>query len=123
MHNPKMTDASEQPRIKQISASQLQALRAGAAADGGPPLLLLDVRTEGEREIACIAGARHLTAQLVQELQAFPRDTPLVFQCHHGIRSQAAALHFAALGFTDISNLVGGIEAWSLQVDPSVPRY
>jgi monothiol glutaredoxin len=47
----------------------------------------------------------------------------MVFQCHHGIRSQHAANHFAALGFANLCNLVGGIEAWSALVDPSVPRY
>jgi monothiol glutaredoxin len=116
-----MTDASDNPRVQQMSALQLQALRA--SADRDPRLLLLDVRTTGERAVACIEGARHLTAELAQKLEDLPRDTPLVFQCHHGIRSQAAARHFLALGFTNVSNLVGGIEAWSLEVDPTVPRY
>jgi monothiol glutaredoxin len=113
-----MTPHTDLPHVKQITATQLQALRAS-----GTVFELLDVRTAGERAIACIAGARHLTQQTVAELQALPRDTPLVFQCHHGIRSQAAAQHFLALGFTDVSNLIGGIEAWSLDVDPEVPRY
>jgi monothiol glutaredoxin len=46
-----------------------------------------------------------------------------VFHCHHGIRSQTAAQHFSAKGFTNLCNLVGGIEAWSSLVDPSVARY
>lgn len=106
------------PHVKQITATQLQGLR-----NAGATFHLLDVRTAGERAIACIEGARHLTQQAVLDLQALPRDTPLVFQCHHGIRSQAAAQHYLGLGFTDISNLEGGIEAWSLEVDPTVPRY
>jgi monothiol glutaredoxin len=113
-----MTPPLAPPHVKQISAAQLQHLR-----NEGATFHLLDVRTEGERAIACIEGARHLTQQAVLDLQALPRETPLVFQCHHGIRSQAAAEHFLALGFTDVSNLVGGIEAWSLEVDPTVPRY
>ena len=113
-----MTPSPAPPHVKQITAAQLQNLRSA-----GTVLHLMDVRTSEERAIACIEGARHLTQQAVLDLQALPRDTPLVFQCHHGIRSQAAAQHFLGLGFTDVSNLVGGIEAWSLEVDPTVPRY
>ena len=51
------------------------------------------------------------------------RDALIVFQCHHGIRSQNAAEYFRQQGFTNLCNLQGGIDAWSLQVDPSVPRY
>ena len=51
------------------------------------------------------------------------RQTPLVFQCHHGMRSQQAAEYFRQAGFRNLSNLRGGIEAWSQLVDPSVPRY
>ena len=47
------------------------------------------------------------------KLQALPRDTKLVFHCHHGGRSQAMAERFAALGFRDVHNLAGGIDAWS----------
>jgi monothiol glutaredoxin len=113
-----MSQSNTAPGVKQITAFELRALR-----DGGGGFQLLDVRTSGERAVACIEGARHLDQATVQAIQALPRDTPLVFQCHHGVRSQAAAQHFVAMGFTDVSNLVGGIEAWSLLVDPSVPRY
>jgi len=57
------------------------------------------------------------------EIEKLPRDARLVFHCHHGGRSQAAAEHFAALGFENVHNLAGGIDAWSREVDPSVPRY
>ena len=51
------------------------------------------------------------------------RGTRLVFYCHHGMRSQQAAEHFLQKGFTEVFNLAGGIDAWSQQVDASVPRY
>jgi monothiol glutaredoxin len=89
------------------------------------PLQLYDVRTDAERAIATIPGARHLDQAAAAEL-ADPetdRDALIVFHCHHGMRSQSAALHFAALGFTNLCNLTGGIEAWSTAVDPSVRRY
>jgi monothiol glutaredoxin len=104
--------------ITQITAPALKALLQGAQ-----PPQLIDVRTPEEQAIARIAGAQLLDQPLVEHLRGLPRDTPLVFQCHHGIRSQHAAQHFEALGFTNLSNLVGGIEAWSVLVDPTVPRY
>jgi monothiol glutaredoxin len=106
------------PVIEQIDAPTLARMLQGA-----PGLWLIDVRTEQEWAIARIEGARLLDDALEGEIEALPRDTPLVFQCHHGIRSQQAALHFARRGFTRLFNLAGGIEAWSRLVDPSVPRY
>jgi monothiol glutaredoxin len=104
--------------IRQISAQELEAM-----LNQRLPLELLDVRTEAERAIAKIQGARHLDEAAVAYLQGLDRDTLLVFHCHHGIRSQAAAQYFLAQGFTNICNLEGGIEAWSTTVDPSVRRY
>ena len=109
---------SATPPIEQISASELQA-RIGS----GQPFELVDVRTETERQIASIAGAKLLDEAYYRELLALDRDTPIVFHCHHGIRSQQAAEHFQSHGFRRLANVVGGIDAWSLQVDPSVPRY
>ena len=104
--------------IRQITALELRAM-----LDGGGPLELWDVRTEGERNIAAIAGARLLDQQGISHIEGLARNTPLVFHCHHGFRSQAAAQHFLAKGFTNLCNVTGGIDAWSLQVDASVPRY
>ena len=81
------------------------------------------MRTPEEREIATIDGARLLDQATAAEIERLPKDTMLVLHCHHGGRSQAAAEHFRSLGFTNVHNLVGGIDAWSKDVDPSVPRY
>lgn len=113
-----MTDAARPVRIRQITAQELKAM-----LDQRVPLELFDVRTEAERAIARIEGARHLDAAGVEYLEGLDRDTPLVFHCHHGMRSQAAAQRFVAQGFTNVANLAGGIEAWSVTVDPSVRRY
>lgn len=104
--------------IEQITAEDLRALLAGDEV-----FELLDVRTPGERAIAMIKGSRLLDQALHDELMSGDRNTPLVFQCHHGVRSQSAAEHFQRAGFRRLYNLQGGIDAWSLQVDPSVPRY
>jgi monothiol glutaredoxin len=113
-----MTPQSTPPAVKQVTAQELKAM-----LDRGEPLQLLDVRTEAERAIAKIEGARHLDQAAMADLQDLDRDTLLVFQCHHGMRSLAAAHQFLSLGFRNVANLVGGIEAWSLSVDPSMPRY
>ncbi|MEQ1759311.1 MAG: rhodanese-like domain-containing protein [Vicinamibacterales bacterium] len=110
-----MTDAAGS--IRQISAPALKAMMD----EGG--VALIDVRTEEEVAIARIEGARLLDRALHDELLALPPDTPLVFQCHHGIRSQRAAEYFQSQGFTNLYNLSGGIEAWSMLVNPAVPRY
>lgn len=106
------------PQVRQLAASELQALLAA-----GEPIVLVDVRTPEEWSRARIPGARLLDDALRAELESLDRDTRLVFHCHHGGRSQRAAEHFAALGFRNVANLAGGIDAWSQEVDPSVPRY
>lgn len=104
--------------IQQLSAPDLKQM-----IDSGARFEFLDVRTAAECDLARIDGARLLDQTYYQELLAMDRDTVLVCQCHHGIRSQSAAEHFEAQGFRTIYNLTGGIEAWSRLVDPAVPRY
>jgi len=104
--------------IRQLSAPDLATL-----LQSGSAIELVDVRTEEERGIARIDGSRLLDQAYHDALLLLERDAPIVFQCHHGIRSQRAAEYFQNLGFTNLSNLVGGIDAWSSLVDPSVPRY
>ena len=106
------------PDIQQIGAPELRAM-----LDAGTPFQFVDVRTPGEREVASIAGSRLLDQAYHDELLQLDRNTPMVFQCHHGIRSQRAAEYFREKGFRVLYNLTGGIEAWSILVDPSTPRY
>jgi monothiol glutaredoxin len=106
------------PKVRQISPAELAGLRAS-----NTPHVLIDVRTPHEREIAVIEGARMLDETFHAELLKLPKDTKLVFQCHHGTRSQAAAEHFLLSGFSDVNNLRGGIDAWSMDIDPDVTRY
>jgi monothiol glutaredoxin len=104
--------------IQQLTAHDLKRM-----LDSGEPFELVDVRTPEERAIAAIPGARLLDQQCHDDLLARPRDTSIVFQCHHGIRSQSAAEYFLQAGFQNLYNLSGGIDAWSRLVDPSIPRY
>lgn len=106
------------PRVRSLGVRDLAAKR-----EAGEALLLVDVRTRQELAIASVEGARRLDNDLVTELAAMDRGTHIAFLCHHGIRSRAAAEQFAARGFRNAYNVEGGIEAWSREVDPSVPRY
>jgi monothiol glutaredoxin len=91
--------------------------------DSGAAIELVDVRTADERAIAAIDGSRLLDRAYHDALLLRDRDTAIVFQCHHGIRSQQAAEYFRRQGFRNLYNLSGGIDAWSVLVDPTVPRY
>jgi monothiol glutaredoxin len=91
--------------------------------DSGAAIEVVDVRAEWERATAMIDGSRLLDQAYHDDLLQRDRDTPIVFQCHHGVRSQQAAAYFQQHGFRNLYNLQGGIDAWSLLVDPSVPRY
>ena|SRR5579862_6989513 len=113
-----MTVVNGPAAIRQLSAPELKAM-----IDGGAALELVDVRTHEERMFASIDGSRLLDKGYHDELLGRDRETPLVFACHHGIRSQQAAEYFRQHGFRNLSNLQGGIDAWSLLVDPSVSRY
>jgi monothiol glutaredoxin len=105
-------------QVKQLTPAELKKM-----IDDGVEFEFLDVRTPEERATARIEGTRLLDAETAAEIEKLPKDTPLVFHCHHGGRSQAAAEHFRDRGFTNTHNLVGGIDAWSRDIDPSVPRY
>ena len=114
----KITSPNEPAKVKPVTPAELKAMM-----DRGEAFELLDVRTDAERSIATIPGARQLDMEAQRRLEGLDRNTLLVFHCHHGMRSQAAAEHFLGQGFKRVMNLRGGIDAWSQTVDPSVPRY
>ncbi|MBA2528748.1 MAG: sulfurtransferase [Euzebyales bacterium] len=91
---------------------------------GDDPPLLVDVREHWERGLAAIPCSLHLPmGEIPTRLTELPRDRELVLYCHHGARSRQVA-HFLSLhGFDRLSNLDGGIDAWSQRVDPSIPTY
>ena len=86
-------------------------------------ITVVDVRGEAERTRAFIDGSLVLDRETMTKLEAMPKDTGLAFLCHHGNASQGAAEYFRKQGFTDVSNVSGGINAWSLEIDDSVPTY
>ncbi len=86
-------------------------------------VILIDVRGKEERGLASLAAAKPMEGGLMQEIEAMPKDTALAFICHVGNRSQVAAEHFRKQGFSNVSNVAGGIDAWAKQIDPSVSTY
>jgi len=113
----KIENPNRPAMVKQIDAKALKAL-----LDAGTVKHLYDVRTEKERGIAQIGG-KLLDDGAMHEIEALPKDTHIAFYCHSGNRSRGAAEHFLKMGFTNLYNLAGGIDGWSRDVDPKVPRY
>ncbi|MCC6809386.1 MAG: Grx4 family monothiol glutaredoxin [Deltaproteobacteria bacterium] len=114
----KIENPNAPPRVKQIAVKDLKAL-----LDQGRPIQLFDVRGPDEHKVAHIKQARLLDEQALQDIGRMAKDTPLYFHCHHGGRSQRAAEQFLAQGYKNVHNVAGGIDAWSQEIDSSVPRY
>jgi rhodanese-related sulfurtransferase len=109
------------PEPTEISPAEVKS-----RLDHGENFLLLDVRNPDEYETAHIEKARLLPmselADKVAELAAW-KNKPIVTYCHKGGRSLQVANWLATQGFTNVQSLAGGIDAWSTEVDPNVPRY
>ncbi len=114
----KIDNPSRPATVRQLGPKELKAM-----LDAGHVKDLFDIRTPKERDTARIESARLFDDATMAYAEALPKDTPIVFHCHHGGRSQNAANHFLEKGFKNVYNLAGGIDAWSQQVDPKVPRY
>jgi rhodanese-related sulfurtransferase len=85
---------------------------------------LIDVRTPQEYLIAHIEGCPLVDETLAKEIvETWPKNTPIVTICHHGVRSLDAAAYLRQQGFTMARSMRGGIEAWSQTIDRSIPRY
>ena len=106
---------------RQITVQQLKA-----RLDTDAPVYLVDVRQPWEHETAALPGSVLLPLDQLADRAgevAPPEGVPVVVYCHHGIRSLTAAALLERLGLPDVVSLAGGIDAWSLYVDDSVPRY
>jgi rhodanese-related sulfurtransferase len=86
--------------------------------------LILDVREPEEVVLAAFPDAVHIPmGEVPTRLSELDQRRETVVVCHHGIRSAQVAGYLATKGFVRVLNLTGGIDAWSLTVDSSVPRY
>lgn len=106
--------------MRHVSPAQLQS----HLAHGAEPPTLLDVREPWEFEVCRIAGSRLIPmSQLVARLGELDPKAPVVVICHHGVRSQRVAAYLERSGFIDVTNLVGGVDAWARTIDPTMPLY
>ena len=114
----KVTNPNAPPMVEEISARDaLTRITAGE-------LTLIDVRGADEQAIASVPVPYHSMEDGIDAmLERFSKDTPLAFLCHFGRRSQRMAEAFQARGFSKVFNISGGIDAWSEQVDATIPRY
>ncbi len=104
--------------VKSISVQELHDRIITGTID------VIDVRPASARAIAPFPQPHDvLDADSAAKLEALPKDVPLAFICHHGTSSRRAAEHFRSLGFHDLYNVEGGIDAWAKQIDPKVPLY
>jgi adenylyltransferase/sulfurtransferase len=93
-----------------------QKLREGA--------LLVDVREPFELAICQVPGSRHIPMrQIPESVGDLPRDRPILVLCHVGGRSLRVTQFLRANGFDNVTNVAGGIQAWAVEVDPTLPRY
>jgi len=95
-----------------------------SAAERGKSVVLLDVRELDELEAAAVSEALHIPMrEIPARLVELDRTVPLVVMCHSGGRSRRVAEFLLGNGFSNVFNLRGGIDAWSTEIDPQVPRY
>lgn len=107
--------------VEQIGVRELRA-----RIDAGDPVYLVDVRQPWEHEIAALPGSVLIPldelTERADEVEP-PAGSTVVAYCHHGVRSLSAAVILERSGHAAVLSLRGGIDAWSREIDPAVPRY
>ncbi len=105
---------------------QVTPTEIAARLRGGDPVFLLDVREPGEHEFVALPSSVLIPlgelAHRADELSSH-QNSEIVVYCHHGIRSARAVGFLRSIGFPKAVNLAGGIDRWSTDVDPALPRY
>ena len=103
---------------------EISSTEASEMLKQNPEIPLLDARSEEERQMACITNSRMLDNQLAQEIQeSWDLESPMILICHQGVRSLQAGQYFTSQGFQQVYHISDGIDGWSLNVDPAIPRY
>ncbi|MEH6422139.1 rhodanese-like domain-containing protein [Pseudomonas sp. CGJS7] len=111
-----ITNPNAPPAVRAMTPAQARE-RLGAGS-----LRLIDVRPPEERAIAQIGQAFDTFDHGTDALESLPKDAPLAFLCHHGGRSAQAAEHFRQLGYREVYNVEGGIDAWA-DLDGAIAKY
>lgn len=107
-----------------MSHAVLNAEELRARLDSDSPPVVIDVREAEELEIVSLKGALHVPmSEFEASVRALDPHQDYVIVCHHGIRSAEAAGFMVQYGFTRVANLLGGLDSWACEVDPTMPRY
>ncbi|MCA9507205.1 MAG: Grx4 family monothiol glutaredoxin [Myxococcales bacterium] len=109
---------NEPPHVKEMSVEELKQVQLE-----NKTFHLIDVRPQAERDLAHITFARPLENISEEEIKTLDKNSMIVFHCHHGGRSRAQAEKWRNLGFKNLYNLTGGIDAWARKIDAKVPTY
>lgn len=105
--------------IRQISAAEL-----AARLQGGDPPVLLDVREPHEREVSKLANDVSIPmGEVLARMGELDKSAEIVVYCRTGGRSNRVAEALISSGFSNVSNLAGGINGWAATIDPSLPQY
>ncbi len=103
---------------------EVDAKEAAERIAARPEAVLLDVREDEELQIVSVDGARHIPmGDIPSRISELDPDTEIYCLCHHGMRSAQVAGYLAQQGFEKVLNVRGGIDAWAIFVDESLPRY
>lgn len=107
-----------------MSELEISAVELKKRLDAGEKILLVDVREPWEHTQCRIEGAALIPMGTIPaNLQKLDTDDPVVCYCHHGMRSLDVVNWLRHQGVADAKSLAGGIDRWSLEIDPKVPRY
>lgn len=104
--------------MKEISVQELKEMK-----DSGADFQLVDVREDFEYEMSNIGGLLIPLGGILIEAEKIAKDKPVIVMCRSGRRSAAAIMQLERIGYTNLSNLQGGILAWSEEIDPSLQIY
>jgi monothiol glutaredoxin len=100
------------PPVNQMTVQTLKE-----KLDSDAKVILIDVRSDEERASASIDGSRHWNEEAMQLVESSPKDAELIFHCHAGGRSQALAESIRQRGYTNLHNVIGGMQAWAAEID------
>ena len=113
----KIAESHEADRKLQVEpAEAAELVKTGGAR-------IVDLRTREEFDAVHIEGSTFFTQELMNQIGGWDRETLIVFTDHKGARSLDATAYFVGHGLSNVRALRGGIDAWSCEVDPSLPRY
>lgn len=103
---------------------EINPLDAAKLKEEDPNTVFLDVREHSELEICRIVGALHMPmGQIPAQMEQLPKDKHLIVFCHHGMRSMHVIQFLESKGWHNLSNLAGGIHAWSSEVESEMAQY